>query len=99
MNTPEELDRLSRKMNELLKQGKLAERNALVDRWRELYQNCDFGFRVGDRVLCPIVKKNRVFTITKITDDNYFQLDGRDLVPGNALEKYKPEPEQLSFEF
>ncbi|MGG6447756.1 hypothetical protein [Pseudobacillus badius] len=42
--------KISKKMHELLKQGRHEERNQLVPIWRKVFKEHDFGFEVGEVV-------------------------------------------------
>ncbi len=99
-DTFRELQRVSRKMYKFYENGDLERWNKLVPVWTELYNRCDFGYRVGDKVRCPIANQRKIFTITAITSENTFILDDEVIVYGTLIEPYKSEPEQTTiFEF
>ena len=100
--TPEQVEAISRKMKMYQESGNMDARNALVPKWRECYRNCDWGFKVGDLVRCPIDSKRKVFEIYEITEENTFYIRNIDNendtihTYGMLIEKYEKEPEQLT---
>lgn len=89
----EELQRVGQLMKKYENEGNLYKRNELVPIWCELHDKYDFGFEVGDQVIAPIVRKNKIFIITKKLPENRFELDGDINCDGIFIKKYNPEPE------
>ena len=88
-------------MDGLFKENRLAERNALVPRWRELYQSYDWGLIEGQEVF--IQRGNRLVSgeLLECLPENYFlvrfETGGEMVVSGFSLKHEAPrEPEQLS---
>ena len=95
-----EMQKLSKRMKELLRKGDHEGRNKLHKRYRELLLKYDFGYEVGDKVYCPIAHKTRVFTITKVYPDARYELDHEVIVGATLIKRYEVEPEQTTiFDF
>lgn len=87
-----ELTAVSKRISDLSNQKNWYERNLLVPYYRELYNQYDFGFAVGEEVLTPVWQPRTLKAkIVEHTIDNYFflrnELGWEMLVPGNLIKK------------
>ena len=88
-------------MDQLFKENRLAERNALVPRWRALYQAYDWGFTEGQDLFIWRGKRLAPGKLIECLPENQFlvrfETGGEMIVPGFLLKHEGPkEPEQIS---
>lgn len=82
-----EMEELSQQIQSLYAQNKLAERNKLVERWRELRKNTDYGYREGQQVeYLRYKRKWEQASIRKIYDNWQIEIGNR-IIPVEFIRK------------